>query len=54
MYKLLWEIFKKTGNIEAYLYLYDYRILNQKEFEKREILNKNDNCKYPRNSSQGS
>lgn len=54
MYKLLWEVFKRTGSIEAYLYLYDYRILNQKQFEKREILNKNGNCEYPRNSSQGS
>ena len=54
MYKLLWEVFKKTGSIEAYLYLYNYRILNQDEFEKRETLNKNGDCKYPRDSSQGS
>ena len=54
MYKLLWEVFKKTGSIEAYLFLYNYRILNQDEFEKRETLNKNGDCKYPRDSSQGS
>ena len=54
MYKFLWEVFKKTGSIEAYLYLYNYRILNQDEFEKRETLNKNGDCKYPRDSSQGS
>ena len=36
------------------LYLYNYRILNQDEFEKRETLNKNGDCKYPRDSSQGS
>ena len=34
MYKLLWEVFKKTGSIEAYLYLYDYRILNKQKFTK--------------------
>lgn len=54
MYKLLWEVFKKTGSIEAYLYLYDYRILNKSKFEKREILNKHDNCKYSRDSSESS
>ena len=54
MYKLLWEVFKKTGSIEAYLYLYNYTILNQYEFENWETLNKNGDCKYPRDSSQGS
>ena len=50
MYKLLWEVFKKTGSIEAYLYLYDYRILNKQKFEKRETLNNNGDCKQPSNS----
>ena len=50
MYKLLWEVFKKTGSIEAYLYLYDYRILNKQKFEKWETLNNNGDCKQPRNS----
>ena len=39
MNNLCWEVFKKTGSIEAYLYLYDYRILNKQKFEKRETLN---------------
>ena len=50
MYKLLWEVFKKTGSIEAFLYLYDYLILNKQKFEKRETLNNNGDCKHPRNS----
>lgn len=50
MYKLFWEVFKKTGSIEAYLYLYDYRILTTEKFNKRETLNNNGDCKYPRNS----
>ena len=44
MYKLLWKEIKKTGSIEAYLYLYDYRILNKQKFEKRETLNNNGDC----------
>ncbi|MDY2735744.1 hypothetical protein [Intestinibacter sp.] len=50
MYKLFWEVFKRTGNIEAYLYLYDYRFLSKGKLEKRETLNNNGDCKYPRNS----
>ncbi|MGM9536588.1 MAG: YqzL family protein [Intestinibacter sp.] len=50
MYKLFWEVFKRTGSIEAYLYLYDYRVLSEERLEKRETLNNNGDCKYPRNS----
>lgn len=29
MYDLICEIFKKTGNIEAYLYIKNYKELNE-------------------------
>lgn len=51
MHKLFWEVFKKTGNIEAYLYLYDYKLLNKEKDAKGEILNNDGDCKYPRNST---
>lgn len=51
MHKLFWEVFKKTGNIEAYLYLYDYEILKNNKDAKREKLNNDGNFKYPRNST---
>lgn len=50
MYKLFWEVFKRTGSIEAYLYLYDYRTLTKERLQKRETLDNNGDCKYPRNS----
>lgn len=53
MYQLFWEVFKKTGSIEAYLYLYDHKSINRCESEKREKLNNNGNCEYPGNNPQG-
>ena len=31
MYNLFWEIFKKTGSIEAYLYINNYKTLYKKK-----------------------
>lgn len=45
---LCWEIFKKTGNIEAYLYLRDCESLNEETTEYvREIDLSDDNFEHP-------
>ena len=43
MNNLCWEVFKKTGSIEAYLYLSDCKNLHEETDELREIDNTDDN-----------
>ena len=38
MNNLCWEVFKKTGSIEAYLYLSDCKNLHEETDELRELL----------------
>ncbi|MGL5692601.1 MAG: YqzL family protein [Peptostreptococcaceae bacterium] len=51
MNNLHWNIFKKTGSIEAYLYLSDFKNLNDENNQSREIDNNDDNPEHPRDSS---
>lgn len=51
MNNLCWEVFKKTGSIEAYLYLRDCKN-RQDEFDTlREIDNDYDNNEHPGDST---
>lgn len=52
MNNLCWAVFKKTGSIEAYLYLKNSLNINSEELNtNREIENKYDNNKHPGDSS---
>lgn len=51
MNNLCWEIFKKTGNIEAYLYLNDYKTLNEEVETMREIETDYDSIEHPGDST---
>ncbi|MGL5329569.1 MAG: YqzL family protein [Peptostreptococcaceae bacterium] len=51
MNNLYWNIFKKTGSIEAYLYLSDFKNLDDENNQSREIDNNDDNLEHPRDSS---
>lgn len=50
MNKLVWEVFKKTGSIEAYLYLKDCNNIYQENEELREIDIDYDNTQHPGDS----
>ena len=51
MCTLSWNIFKNTGSIEAFLYLNDFKNLNEENSEPREIENSDDNIEHPGDSS---
>ncbi|RDY29729.1 YqzL family protein [Romboutsia weinsteinii] len=51
MNNLCWEVFKKTGSIEAYLYLRDCKNLDTEIEDIREIDNDHDNAEYPGDST---
>ncbi|WP_296647414.1 YqzL family protein [Romboutsia sp. 13368] len=52
MNNLCWEVFKKTGSIEAYLYLSDYKNLHEEtDGLLREIDNSDDNTEHPGDST---
>lgn len=51
MNNLCWNIFKKTGSIEAFLYLSDFKNMNKENNNSREIDNNNDNLEHPGDSS---
>ena len=53
MNNLCWEVFKKTGSIEAYLYLSDCKNLHEEKtvYELREIDNTDDNTEHPGDST---
>ena len=52
MNNLCWEVFKKTGSIEAYLYLKNSININNGEANiNREIENDYDNSKHPGDST---
>lgn len=51
MNNLCWEVFKKTGSIEAYLYLHDCKDLHEQNDEFREIEENYDNIEHPGDST---
>ena len=51
MNNLCWNIFKKTGSIEAFLYLSDFKNMGKENKNSREIDNNNDNLEHPGDSS---
>ncbi len=51
MNTLCWNIFKNTGSIEAFLYLNDFKNINEENSEPREIENSDDNIEHPGDSS---
>ena len=51
MNNLCWEVFKKTGSIEAYLYLRDCKNLHEETDGLREIDNTDDNTEHPGDST---
>ena len=51
MNNLCWEVFKKTGSIEAYLYLSDCKNLHEETDELREIDNTDDNTEHTGDST---
>ena len=51
MNNLCWEVFKKTGSIEAYLYLSDCKNLHEETDGFREIDNSDDNTEHPGDST---
>ena len=51
MNTLCWNIFKNTGSIEAFLYLNDFKNINEENSEQREIENSNENNEHPGDSS---
>lgn len=50
MNNLCWEIFKKTGNIEAYLYVTDCKRLDDESENMREIDIDYDSIEHPGDS----
>lgn len=46
MNNVLWQVFKTTGNIEAYLYVKEYQQLESEFNEFRENEVKDDNTKH--------
>lgn len=51
MNNLCWEVFKKTGSIEAYMYLNDLNSLHKENEDLREIDNDYDNTQHPGDST---
>lgn len=51
MNNLCWEVFKNTGNIEAYLYLRDRENLQDQNESMREINNNDDSIEHPGDST---
>ena len=51
MNNLCWEVFKKTGSIEAYLYLNHYKNLDANIEDVREIEETNDNTEHTGDST---
>lgn len=51
MDNLYWNIFEKTGSIEAFLYLNDLKKINEENNQSREIDSNYDNLEHPRDSS---
>ncbi len=52
MNNLCWEVFKKTGSIEAYLYIKNKTNINEiNDNINREIELDYDNCKHPGDST---
>lgn len=51
MNNLCWEVFKKTGSIEAYLYLRDCKNVQEEITELREIETDYDNIEHPGDST---
>ncbi|MPN63255.1 hypothetical protein SDC9_211012 [bioreactor metagenome] len=51
MNNLCWEVLKKTGSIEAYLYLQDCKSLHQENEDMREIETDYDNIEHPGDST---
>ncbi len=51
MNNLCWEVFKKTGSIEAYMYLYEYKGLSEYNNSIREIEEDDDNNQHPGDST---
>ncbi|MGL5346491.1 MAG: YqzL family protein [Peptostreptococcaceae bacterium] len=51
MNNLCWEVFKKTGSIEAYLYLRDCKNTQEETNELREIEIDYDNIEHPGDST---
>ena len=53
MNNICWEVFKKTGSIEAYLYLKEYSNMSVTNEEIREISINYDDNQYPGDSFKG-
>ncbi|MEG1310365.1 MAG: YqzL family protein [Romboutsia sp.] len=51
MNNLCWEVFKKTGSIEAYMYLSDLNCLLEQNEDIREIDSDYDNLEHPGDST---
>lgn len=51
MNNLCWEVFKKTGSIEAYLYLSDCKNLHEETNVLREKDSNDDNTEHPGDST---
>jgi hypothetical protein len=51
MNNLCWEVFKNTGNIEAYLYLRDRENLRDQNESMGEINNSDDSIEQPGDST---
>ncbi len=51
MNNLCWEVFKKTGSIEAYLYMKDQKKFVEEIEELRENDSTNDNFEHPGDST---
>ncbi len=51
MNNLCWEVFKKTGSIEAYLYLSEQKEREKEIDELRENDSTNDNFEHPGDST---
>ncbi len=51
MNNLCWEVFKKTGSIEAYMYLHECNCLSENNDSIREIEKDDDNIQHPGDST---
>lgn len=54
MINMCWEVFKKTGSIEAYLYMANHSTVSTDEEQVREIEASDDNSEHPGDSTQSS
>lgn len=51
MNNISWEVFKKTGSIDAYLYFCDCKNIHEEIEEVREKKEDNDNPEHPGDST---